>query len=170
VTGTTDELLAQIPGPIIVTGVGGFVGAHLLSFLQARREDVFGTARSAGGWRFEAFGLQKSFETAGIEQTLKVLDSVRPRTIFNLAAHGAYSFQTTPQQISQTNFADLMEISGWAEQHDCSIIQAGSSSEYGWNSAGPPEDSALMPNSLYAVTKAAAGCLRAAPLLGVWPR
>lgn len=155
-TRTAEELVTRIPGPIIVTGVGGFVGAHLLRFLQTRREDVFGTARNTDGWRFEAFGLQKCLATPNIEQALKVLDGIRPRTIFNLAAHGAYSFQSSPQKIAQTNFTDLISISEWAEQHDCAIIQAGSSSEYGWNSEGPPEDAVLMPNSLYAVTKAAA--------------
>jgi nucleoside-diphosphate-sugar epimerase/glycosyltransferase involved in cell wall biosynthesis len=156
VTVTIDELVRRVPGPIIVTGVGGFVGAHLAGSLQTRRDDVFGTARSTGAWRFEAFGVKKSFATPDVEQLLRVLDSVRPRTIFNLAAHGAYAFQTTPAQIVQTNFAGLLEISEWAEQNDCSIVQAGSSSEYGWNCSGPREDSVLMPNSLYAVTKAAA--------------
>lgn len=152
----TDELVSHIPGPIVITGVGGFVGAQLASFLQARREDVFGTVRSPGGWRLETFDVKRTFATPDIEQVLKVLDSVRPRTIFNLAAHGAYSFQTSPEQIAQTNFANLIAISEWAEEHDCAIVQAGSSSEYGWNCAGPTEDAVLMPNSLYAVTKAAA--------------
>jgi nucleoside-diphosphate-sugar epimerase/glycosyltransferase involved in cell wall biosynthesis len=153
---TTDELVAGIPGPIVVTGVGGFVGAHLAHFLQVRRDDVFGTARSPVGWRFESFELGRRFTTPDIGEVLKVLESVRPRTIFNLAAHGAYSFQTDPGQIAQTNFSDLVAISGWAEKHDCAIVQAGSSSEYGWNCAGPSEDAVLRPNSLYAVTKAAA--------------
>jgi dolichol-phosphate mannosyltransferase len=156
VTLAADELVSRIAGPVVVTGAGGFVGAHLVSFLQAHREDVFGTARSPGGWRAETFDIRKSFVTPDIAQTLKVLDSVRPRTIFNLAAHGAYSFQTSPQHIAQTNFEDLVAITEWAEQHDCAIVQAGTSSEYGWNSAGPPEDTLLAPNSLYAVTKAAA--------------
>jgi dolichol-phosphate mannosyltransferase len=156
VTAEADAFVSRIPGPILVTGVGGFVGAHLLRFLQARRDDVFGTVRTTGGWRSEAFDLQKCFATPDLRQTLKVLDGVRPRTLFNLAAHGAYSFQTSPEQIAQTNFTDLIAISDWAEEHDCAIIQAGSSSEYGWNSAGPREDAVLMPNSLYAVTKAAA--------------
>ena len=43
-----DELVRRVPGPIIVTGVGGFVGAHLAHSLQSRRDDVFGTARSTG--------------------------------------------------------------------------------------------------------------------------
>jgi nucleoside-diphosphate-sugar epimerase/glycosyltransferase involved in cell wall biosynthesis len=153
---STDDQVRQIPGPIVITGVGGFVGAQLASFLQARRDDVFGTVRATGGWRLETFDLKTSFATPDIVHLLKVLESVRPRTIFNLAAHGAYSFQTSPQQIAQTNFADLIAISEWAEQHDCAIVQAGSSSEYGWNCAGPSEDAVLMPNSLYAVTKAAA--------------
>jgi polyisoprenyl-phosphate glycosyltransferase len=156
VTLTAEEIVTRIPGPILVTGVGGFVGAHLLRALQARREDVFGTARTTDGWRFEIFGLRRCLATPNIAQALRVLDGIRPRTIFNLAAHGAYSFQSSPQQIAQTNFTDLISISEWAEQHDCAIIQAGSSSEYGWNCAGPSEDAVLMPNSLYAVTKAAA--------------
>ena len=155
-TFSIDELVTQIPGPIVVTGVGGFVGAQLASFLRARREDVFGTVRTQGDWRLEVFDLKKSFATPDISTILKVFDSVHPRTIFNLAAHGAYSFQTSSQQIVQTNFANLIAMTEWAEKHDCAIVHAGTSSEYGWNCAGPPEDALLVPNSLYAVTKAAA--------------
>ena len=64
------ELVRRVPGPIIVTGVGGFVGAHLALRLQAHRDDVFGTARSTGGWRFETFGVKKSFATPDVEQLL----------------------------------------------------------------------------------------------------
>jgi nucleoside-diphosphate-sugar epimerase/glycosyltransferase involved in cell wall biosynthesis len=156
VTPPRNGSITDIPGPILVTGAGGFVGARLLAALQAERDDVFGTARSIAGWRHAAFSLEHTFATPTVELLLRVLDAVRPRTIFNLAAHGAYSFQTSAQQIAQTNFSDLIQITTWAEAHDCSIIQAGSSSEYGWNSAGPAEDDPVEPNSLYAVTKAAA--------------
>lgn len=150
-----EDLVRDIPGPVLVTGAGGFIGAQLTSFLQHNRPDVYGTARSDTGWRFDAFGLTNVYSTSTSDQMIAVLDSIRPRTIFNLAAHGAYSFQTSTEQITATNFVDLIAVSDWAEQNDCSIVQAGTSSEYGWNCEGPTEDALLEPNSLYAVTKAA---------------
>ena len=37
---------SSLPGPILITGAGGFVGAHLFSTLLKLRIDVFGVAHS----------------------------------------------------------------------------------------------------------------------------
>jgi nucleoside-diphosphate-sugar epimerase/glycosyltransferase involved in cell wall biosynthesis len=153
---STKELVTSLEGPVLVTGCGGFLGAQFLSLLQTYRSDVFGTARTSAGWRFEAFNLRQILPTLDSLDLRNTLDWVGAKTIFNLAAHGAYSFQSDREQIVRTNFSDLMVISDWAERTSAAVIHAGTSSEYGWNSAAPTEEDLLQPNSLYAVTKAAA--------------
>ena len=149
------EVLA-LEGPILVTGANGFIGAQLLSKLQAERDDCHGTARNHLGWREEAFGLRNVALTPSISDLEDLLGVLRPKTIFNLAAHGAYAFQDDVAQILKVNFETVLSIAAWAEKENSIVVQAGSSSEYGRNSAGPRENERPTPNSLYAVTKLAA--------------
>ena len=53
-----------------------------------------------------------------------------------------------------TSFINLLEVICELDIH--SYIHAGSSSEYGLNSSQPNEDENLVPNSHYAISKAAA--------------
>ncbi len=160
-----DELRAKIgnlQGPILVLGASGFIGANLLRMLLRARPDVFGTCSQPSGWRLE--GLPASQIIAGdllIEQNItKLLDSVRPRTVFNCVAYGAYSFETDVALIYRTNVdltARLVDELGKRGIHR--YVHAGSSSEYGDDASGPSEESALRPNSHYSVSKGAAAGL-----------
>jgi polyisoprenyl-phosphate glycosyltransferase len=79
-----------------------------------------------------------------------------PKVIFDCATFGAYSFETDADRIHATNYAGfihLLETVAASNIHAC--IHAGSSSEYGLNSIAPCENAALLPNSHYAVSKAA---------------
>ena len=148
--------LTQIEGPIVVIGVGGFIGAHLLSRLKNERTDVTGLTTSLPAWRTEALGIEGVVVSTSRREVLEVLKDIRPRTIFNLAAHGAYHFQVDMEKMWDVNFRLVHDIAEWAAQEDCAVVQAGSSSEYGWNSHAPSSGSELQPNSLYAVTKGSA--------------
>ena len=148
--------LTQIEGPIVVIGVGGFIGAHLLSRLKNERTDVTGLTTSLPAWRTEALDIEGVAVSTSRREVLEVLKDIRPRTIFNLAAHGAYHFQVDMEKMWDVNFRLVHDIAEWAAQEDCAVVQAGSSSEYGWNSHAPSSGSELQPNSLYAVTKGSA--------------
>lgn len=148
--------ISRLEGPILVTGATGFIGAHLLRALQDERDDAFGAAPSPANWRQQELDLQRIFTVGNREQLLHVLDLLRPRTIFNLAAHGAYAFQTDRDRIIETDLVDVMALTDWAEEHGACLVQAGSSSEYGSNCTRPSEDATLRPNSEYAVAKASA--------------
>lgn len=149
------ELIDCLPGPIIVLGASGFIGAHLTSLMSRQRPDIVGVVPSdSSTWRLGQ--LNTKFTTIGREfaELSQLLARVSPQTIFNLAAHGAYSRQADIKAIIQTNLELVVRLAAWAEANACSLVQAGSSSEYGTNSDRPSEMEARpSPNSLYAISK-----------------
>ena len=153
------ERVERLQGPILVLGASGFIGANLLRTLLRYRPDAFGTSSYPSAWRLEGLPAENVF--AGdllIEYNLfKLLDTVKPRTVFDCVAYGAYSFQTDARLIYITNVdfaASLIEELRKRSVHR--YIHAGSSSEYGDQASGPTEDVALRPNSHYSVSKCAA--------------
>jgi len=144
----------SIPGPIVVSGAGGFIGAHVVAALSAGRDDVIGFGTRANPWRIGILdGLQ--YEAVRPDELVDFLDRHQPRTIVNLAASGAYSFQEDSYRIPEVNVGMVDQLARWAVAHDAAVIHAGSSSEYGTNCTAPSEDAVPAPNSLYAVTKLA---------------
>lgn len=150
----------RLQGPLLILGGSGFVGANLLRTLLKFREDAYGSTRDGdcSAWRLE--GLPKQNIVAAdllVDANLdRLLDTVKPRTVFNCAVYGAYSFETDSQLIYQTNFNLTAKLLSRLSSRGVSCyIHAGTSSEYGDNSAGPAEDAPLAPNSDYAVSKAA---------------
>jgi polyisoprenyl-phosphate glycosyltransferase len=142
-----------------VLGAGGFVGANLLRRLLKHREDVFGVVRSLPTWRLDGIDRRHILEADLIDLAAarNLVTNVRPRTIFNCVAYGAYSFETDFDLIYRTNFSALVQlVELLAETDFTAFIHAGSSSEYGTKSAGPLEEGSLQPNSHYSVSKAAA--------------
>lgn len=150
-----------LEGPIAVFGAGGFIGANLLNMLLSRRGDVFGISRNpSANWRLKGLGISPEqlivcdvCDVQCLQDTIRIL---KPRTVFNLTAYGAYAKQANCARIHQTNFnASIDIIEHLKPQGFTAYVQAGSSSEYGLNSAGPREDAELVPNSQYAVSKVA---------------
>ncbi len=153
-----DEAIDSLQGPILVLGASGFIGANLLRTLLARRSDVFGTTSNPSPWRLE--GIPAAHVITGnllIPANLrKVLDSVRPRTVMNCIAYGAYSFETDVARIYRTNVELTAELVEELRARGCHrYVHAGSSSEYGDNAAGPDEDAVLNSNSHYSASKIA---------------
>ncbi len=86
----------------------------------------------------------------------QLLDDVRPRTVFDCVAYGAYSFEVDSALIYRTNFDLITRLIPRLERLGIACyVHAGSSSEYGDNAAGPSEDASPAPNSDYAVSKLA---------------
>jgi len=141
-----------------VLGASGFVGSVLFRLLMRERSDIYGTAFALPAWRLD--GLPKENVISVDLLVPKSLDTllreVRPSTVFDLVAFGAYSFERDVARIYETNVSfkvRLMELLHELKVH-C-YIHAGSSSEYGGRADSPTEDTALLPNSHYSVTKAA---------------
>jgi dolichol-phosphate mannosyltransferase len=153
------DLATTLKGPVLVLGGGGFVGANLVNRLLRTRQDVTAIVRRLPAWRLAGIDRQHILEvdltsSAELRQMVK---AVRPRTIFDCSAYGAYSFETDTDLIYRTNLNALVTLAGLLEGVDlAAFVHAGSSSEYGANAAGPREDDPSLPNSHYAVSKLAA--------------
>lgn len=154
--------IRRLPGPILVLGGSGFVGAGLVQLIAAVRPDVCGTATRLPAWRLDGLGPdQVRVADLLVDTNLdRLLDDVRPRTVFDCVAYGAYSFEEDSRLIYATNFEFVTRllprlVTRGIERY----VHAGSSSEYGANAAAPSESAPSAPNSDYAVSKVAASHL-----------
>ena len=148
--------ISKLQGPILVLGASGFVGANLLLTLLEVRDDVVGTTSRFPAWRLE--GLDETHVRATdllVDSNLDaLLDSVRPRTVFDCIAYGGYSFERDSALIYKTNFLLISQIvARLLDRKIACYVHAGSSSEYGDNASGPSEQMFPAPNSDYAVSK-----------------
>lgn len=157
----TVKQIQMLEGPVVVFGAGGFIGVNLLNSLLLYRNDVYGISQNyKNNWRFIATHTpQKNLISCDItdDSILKeLIHKIKPRTIFNLAAYGAYSKQKEYKKIYDANFNSTVNIIEILKELGFdAYVHAGSSSEYGSNSNSPKENDELVPNSHYAVSKVA---------------
>lgn len=151
--------IRALRGPILVTGASGFVGANLFMLLAAERPDVYAVVLQEKNWRLALVRDEQVIacdlnDPAALKN---LVDTVAPQTVFDCVAYGAYPFESDPVLIHQTNYQSIVTLTGLLAQRPFSaFVHAGTSSEYGENSAAPREDSICEPNSHYAVSKVAA--------------
>jgi nucleoside-diphosphate-sugar epimerase/glycosyltransferase involved in cell wall biosynthesis len=153
-----DQYIGSLRGPILVAGASGFVGANLFKMIKRVRHDVFACVRREKGWRLndvrDEFVMAVDLNDAAATRNLVI--AIKPQTVFDCVAYGAYSFEQEERLIYQTNFQAIVNlVSELASRPFSAFIHAGSSSEYGTNSAAPLEDAACVPNSHYSVSKVA---------------
>jgi polyisoprenyl-phosphate glycosyltransferase len=148
-------------GPLLVAGACGFIGANLCRHFAGLGSSVWAVDGPSGNdWRLKGL--------AGIERTKvdlrsraavhELIAKVEPTVVINCAAYGGYPSQQESDRIYDVNFNSVRYLleAVRALPRFVAFIQAGSSSEYGINCAGPSEDSATVPDSDYAVSKVAA--------------
>jgi dolichol-phosphate mannosyltransferase len=156
------QKVKRLQGPILVIGGSGFIGANLVRTLLRYRKDVYGTATRLPAWRLEGLP-SDNIRVVDLLVDLNLdnlLAEIKPRTVFNCIAYGAYSFETDSQLIYQTNFNFTTRLLPRLESLQiAAYVHAGSSSEYGDNAAAPCEDAPPAPNSDYAVSKLASAHL-----------
>ena len=106
------DYIKVLEGPILVTGAAGFVGANLFKRLTAERHDVYAVVRDDKGWRLaEVHDDQIAAADLTDRNAVKhLLDSIGPRTVFDCAAYGAYSFEQNIDLIYQTNFFSVVGL------------------------------------------------------------
>ena len=131
------ENAQKMQGPILIVGVAGFIGASLFYTLRKYRADVYGCSRNPKKtWRFinDNSDALINCDITDYDNVKEVISAIKPMTIINLAAYGAYSRQTDEEKIHQTNYIGTLHLLNALSDTGCSaFIQAGSSSEYGLN-------------------------------------
>lgn len=119
---------------VLVTGGHGFIGGHLMRFLRSRGYQCWNHHRGTD-----------------LDQ---MLEQSRPNIILNSAAE-IYDVE----QMYAVNVGMTRRLLDWCRQHQSSMIQFGSSSEYGAHDTATTEQHVLRPTTSYAGTKAAATML-----------
>jgi len=153
-----EQKIKNLPGPILVIGASGFIGANLLRRCIQSRKDVTGTMFYGDSWRLQDIPAANiTFLNLQESTSIRtVLHRVKPKTVFDCSSFGAYSFEQEFERIHSTNYLSfILMMEEIAELNLFAYIHAGSSSEYGLNASGPSESGAMIPNSHYAVSKAA---------------
>jgi dolichol-phosphate mannosyltransferase len=143
----------------LVTGAGGFIGANLVRRLLEDGDAVVATVRPGGEpWRLDGLDLERiELDLEDAAAVRRTVDAARPERAFHLAAHGAYSWQTDRARIIRANLGATLNLLDACVAGDVEIVvNAGSSSEYGYRDRAPTEAEAPEPNSDYAAAKAAA--------------
>jgi dolichol-phosphate mannosyltransferase len=146
----------------LVTGAGGFVGANLVRHLLRTGHEPVAVLRPGGNasrWRLDDLMHEVPVEFVDLcepEAVLGLVAAVRPDVVFNLAAYGAYSWQTDLDRMLAVNVRATDALLEGARHADARLVQAGSSSEYGFSDRATTEHDRERPNSHYAVSKLAA--------------
>jgi len=149
---------------VVITGATGFIGANLCRhFASAGYKVLAVKGSSTPPWRLPADTRLELTEVDLCSQRAvsQLVRQSQPCAFIHCAAYGAYDSQNDVQRIYEVNLQALryiLESLRAARQLRC-FIQAGTSSEYGFNSAGPSEDAITIPDSHYAVSKVAATAL-----------
>lgn len=146
---------------VLITGASGFVGANLCRRLLTDGLDLHLIVRQDfKPWRLMPILPELHVHLADLtqrEETFNLIAAIRPEQIYHLAVYGAYSSQTHPLQMIRTNLESTVNLLDACCRTEFEVfVNTGSSSEYGFKDHAPPEDEPLEPNSMYAVTKAAA--------------
>jgi GDPmannose 4,6-dehydratase len=154
-------------GKALVTGITGQDGAYLAKLLLEKGYDVVGAQRRNTGlshWRLDRLGITDDIEFVDFElnemtNILRVLDSVAPDEVYNLAAQSFVHLSF--EQPIYTSDCDYMGPSRILEamrmlymEDDVRFYQAGSSEMFGKVQEVPQnENTPFYPRSPYGVAK-----------------
>lgn len=142
----------------LITGVGGFVGRHLLTHLQEQGDDVFGLGRASDVDRVEA---ERVFTTDLCDrpEVERVMREVRPEGVYHLAAQSSPAESISDpwatlgnNLLAQISLFEALLGAGLKPR----VLVVGSSDEYGRvgpNDLPTHEDVPLRPTTPYAVSK-----------------
>ena len=147
--------------PILITGAAGFIGSNLTRSLLTKGFEVNIIIRNkTNTWRINDIIKDIKIHTVDLSDEIKVrkiINQIKPRTIFHLAAYGAYPYQNEMEVIKLINLDCTINLLKACENVGFKIfVNTGSNSEYGIKNSAMKESDLLKPNSYYSVFKSAA--------------
>src|SRR3954469_13072693 len=93
------EKIKKLEGPIFVFGASGFIGANIANDIRTVRDDCYAiTHNSNSAWRLKLLDIPSTnilhCDITSSVSVQNIFDAYKPKTVFNLAAYGAYSKQS----------------------------------------------------------------------------
>lgn len=148
---------------VLVTGAGGFVGANLVQAALSLNNSVVALVRpQTDTWRLiQTPAKLERVDLLDMDALQQVIHAFQPNLIIHSATHGGYPNQKDQTRIAQTNYLTAFNLLN-AMLKVCpsaTLLNLGSSSEYGTKHEPMKETDLLEPNSLYGASKAAATLL-----------
>lgn len=145
---------------ILITGAGGFIGAHLLHTLLKTPSCLpLGLYREHFS-RLQQIPANSLFQGDLFDQDRlrHLFQEFRPQVVIHAAAYGAYTrFEQDWQKMIETNLLATLSLLDLAREFQVQkFIHLGSSSEYGKASTPWTEDAAIAPLNFYGQSKAMA--------------
>jgi GDP-4-dehydro-6-deoxy-D-mannose reductase len=143
----------------LITGVGGFVGRHLLGHLHEAGDQVFGIARSGNVDDLADLATLYQLDLRDAHQLDSVIREVRPDAVYHLAAQSSpRASLDDPWTTLSINLQGQMNLLEAARKlsHPPRVLVVGSSDEYGAIRADEvptSEDVPLRPTTPYAISK-----------------
>lgn len=148
---------------VFITGVGGFMGSHLVDFLHAKGHEVHGIFYGSVNLTSEIKNKNNLIECdiRDVKKVSELIAKIRPDKIYHLAAQ---SYPTVswaqPHYTTETNILGTINIFEAVKnlKLNCGILNAGSSAEYGFvfpHEAPVKEERQLKPLHPYGVSKVA---------------
>lgn len=155
------DLQPLIPvSSVLVTGASGFLGNNVArKLLEQGRTVHLLLRREAKTWRLRDIQDRVKIhwvDITDVDGVRAAIEAAAPQVVFHLSAYGAYESQADTRQIIATNILGSCNVFNAALAAKVKlIVNAGSSSEYGYKDQPMRESDRLEPNSPYAVSKAA---------------
>jgi nucleoside-diphosphate-sugar epimerase len=149
--------------PIVVTGGGGFVGARLVRRLAGEGRSPHVLLRSTTDpWRLA--GLEGRIRThvcdlGDAKAVAAAIHAIRPRTVFHVAATGAYHAGDPGELFADNVLATFHLLEATAGVPDCRVVYTCSSLEPGPRPVPIRESDPFRPHTPYGVVKAASTLL-----------
>lgn len=147
---------------MLVTGAGGFLGAHVVAQCDAQACRCFAGTRHPESWRLGGLGVGGKVQTVNLDLHDRdciraAIDPIKPDVIINCAAYGVDPSQRDSSVAFLTNVAGALDLLDVASELGVRrFIQIGSCSEYGHKDHPIREEESLNPTGIYGATKAAA--------------
>ena len=152
--------VSKKPKIALVTGANGFIGANLVRTLLKRGYDVHAVVRKESGlWKLKGILKELTVHRADITDTKKIktiVKKVSPHYVFNLAQYGGNGAERDANKTKDVIIGGATALYDACAEVDSikSIVNAGSSSEYGSKKDPMKEDMMLEPDTPYGVARA----------------